>query len=210
MLLWLWHLKKAFHTRTTILQSIACNSFNIKRTIRLSAVVFDWWKWTELKIYTHPVLSLRVILYYTKSKLLFWRPRAALDRSMPQHLQHKKGFWWQYEVNTVRACETALLASPIFTVLPGLNTLCTPTPAIYSHLLTLQRGISHSQCAIFFFKKKKKRFLTVSNIISWHLLNVIIYLLCCKQGQMLGQMHWHRRHTKTVKVTLQFRKRRLV
>lgn len=85
-------------------------------------------------------------------------------------------------MNYIWASETLALLGPIFAVLLRLNALCTLTPVIYSHLLTLPRG-SSAVCALF-------KILTVTNIISWHLLDVIIYLLCCKQGQMLCQMHW--------------------
>lgn len=63
--------------------------------------------------------------------------------------------------------------------------LYSTTPA---HLLTLLRR-SFTLCVLF-TPWKKIKIPTVSNIISWHLRDVIIYLLCCKQGQMLCQMHW--------------------
>ncbi len=108
----------------------------------------------------------------------------------------KKGFWRQHELNmSMWNCDT--FGSHFHCPSGAEYALYVKTCDLFTSAHLTEGDHPHSVC----FKKK---ILTVSNIISWHFLNVIIHLLCCKHGQMLCQMHWQQEAYKTVKVTLHF------
>ena len=116
---------------------------------------------------------------------LFWRPHETLDRTMHQHLQHQKKIlprasWIKYEHVKRGHFWVPFSLSFCSWMCFVLNT-CDP----FTSAPLTEEDQPRYVCFLL-----QKKILAVSNIISWHSLNVIIYLLCSKQGQMLCQMHW--------------------
>lgn len=113
----------------------------------------------------------------------FLRPFVMVNWITDQYLQSLKKWLWEVtwiKYEHVKMLQLQVLFSPSFQGCAFYFNTC--------DLSTLQKGIIHTPGDFFLFPAFWN--LTMSNMISWHLLSVIIYVLSRKQGQMLCQMCW--------------------